>query len=141
MFAAKEFIFIDEPVYRYRLLGGESKYTLRKTIDFLSGVIDNLKFAKENNLAKLYCLSSHRLNTEGSFMAIHNLGNDINCELLNKMIQANNMVDIKWLKSNGYGIQEPFVLDYFKYAVDTANKYEKLRTKKILKPLRKIFGK
>lgn len=141
MCAAEDFYFIDEPVYRYRLLGGESKYTLKKTIDFISGVTDNLKFAKENNLAKLYCLSAHRLNAEGSFMAINNISIDENYELLSKLIQADNMVDVDWIKANGYDISEPFVLDYFKYAVDTANKYEKLRNKKMLKPIKRIFGK
>lgn len=139
MFAAKEYYFIDEPVYRYRLIGGESKYTLKKTMDFLCGVMDNLNFAKENNLAKLYCLSAHRLNTEGSFMAINNISNDNNYELLSKLIEACNIVDVKWLKDKGYTLSEPFVLDYFKYAVDTAKKYERLRNKKMIKPLIKMF--
>lgn len=141
MFAAKEYYFIDEPVYRYRLISGESKYTLKKTIDFISGVTDNLKFAKENNLAKLYCLSTHRLNTEGSFMAIQNLYCENNEQILAKLIEANQVVDTKWLKETGYEIQEPFVMDVFKYAVDTAEKYEKLRNNKILKPIKRILKK
>ena len=140
MATAKKFYTVNESVYRYRLLNDCSKYTIKKTIDFLCGVMDNLSFAKEQNLAKLYCLSAHRLNTEGSFMAIQNLYNEGNEVLLAKLIEVNQFVDVKWLKENGYDMQSPFVLDVFKYAVETAGKYEKLRKKKILKPIKKILG-
>lgn len=141
MFAAKEFYFIDEPVYRYRLISNPSKYTIKKTVDMLNGIMDNLRFSRENGLAKLHCLSAFRLNTEGSFMATQNLyskGNDL---LLAKLIEANQTVDVKWLKEKGYEIQEPFVLEVFKYAVETAGKYESLRNKKSLKIARKLLGK
>ena len=74
-------------------------------------------------------------------MAIHNLYDEDNTLLLAKLIEASNAVDVKWLKENGYELPEPFVLDVFKYAVDTAKKYESLRNKKIFKPIRKILGK
>lgn len=138
MAAAKEFYFVNEPVYRYRFLDDSSKYTIKKTIDFLCGIVDNLDFAKTNNYAKLYCLSAHRLNTEGSFMAIQNLYNEGNEVLLAKLIEANRAVDVKWLKENGYELPEPFVLDVFKYLVNTAEKYERLRNKRIFKPIKKI---
>ncbi len=141
MYYAKEFCFVDEPVYDYRLIASETKYTIRKTVDFLCGIVDNLRFSRENGLAKLHCLSAFRLNTEGSFLAIQNLYSEGNEDLLSKLIEANQAVDTNWLKENGYDIPEPFVLDVFKYAVDTAAKYEKLRNKPILKPLRKVFGK
>lgn len=136
MYAAEKYYFIDEPVYRYRLLPMSSKYTIKKTLDMLSGVMDNLIFSRENGLAKLHCLSAHRLNKEGSFMAIRNLNDENRDELLFKLIQASNMVDVQWLKENGYQLPEPFVLDVFKYAVDTAGKYEKLRNNKALKLFR-----
>lgn len=141
MFSAKKYFFIDEPVYRYRLIASNSKYTMEKTIDMLDGIMDNLRFSKDNGLAKLHCLSAHRLNTEGSFMAIQNLYNEENEKLLAKLIEANQAVDVNWLKESGYELKEPFVLDVFKYAVDTAGKYEKLRNKRIIKPIRKILGK
>lgn len=141
MFAAKEYFFVDEPVYRYRLIASSSKYTIKKTIDMLEGVMDNLKFSRENGLVKLHCLSAHRLNTEGSFMAIQNLYSEENEKLLAKLIEANQAVDVKWLKENGYKFKEPFVLDVFKYAVNTAEKYENLRNKRFIKPIRKILGK
>ena len=141
MTVADEFFFVDKPVYRYRLINSSAKYSMKKTIDMLSGVMDNLSFSREKGLAKLHYLSALRLNTEGSFMAIRNLYVEDNTLLLAKLIEASNAVDVKWLKENGYELPEPFVLDVFKYAVDTAKKYEELRNKKILKPIRKILGK
>ena len=136
MHAAGQYYYIDEPVYRYRLLPISSKFSLIKTLDFLDGVMDNLSFSRENGLAKLHSLSAIRLNTEGSFMAIRNLYDADNTRLLAKLIEANQAVDVKWLKENGYALPEPFVLDVFKYAVDTAGKYEKLRNNKALKLFR-----
>lgn len=141
MFAAKEYFFIDEPVYRYRLIASSSKYTVKKTVDMLDGLMDNLRFSRQNGLAKLHCLSAHRLNTEGSFMATQNLYSKENDLLLSKLIEATASVDVNWLKQNGYSLQEPFVPEVFRYAVETAEKYEKLRNKKIVKPIRKILGK
>lgn len=141
MYYGERFYFVDEPVYRYRMVPSNAKVSIGKTLNFLKGVLDNLFFSRENGLAKLHCLSALRLNTEGSFMAIHNLYDADNTMLLSKLIEANQAVDVKWLKENGYEIPEPFVLDVFKYAVDTAGKYEKLRNKKVLKSIRKILGK
>lgn len=136
MYAAKEYFFIDEPVYRYRLLASGSKYTIKKTVDMLDGLMDNLRFSRENGLAKLHFLTAHRLNSEGSFMAIQNLYGEESELLLSKLIEATTSVDVKWLKQNGYNLQEPFVPEVFKYAVDTAKKYEKLRNNKALKLFR-----
>ena len=141
MFAGKEYYFTDEPVYRYRMVGGASKYTLKKTIDMLTGVMDNLRFSRENDLPKLYCLSANRLNKEGSYMAIQNLYEPENEMLLAKLIEANQAVDVKWLKEKGFDFPDPFVLDAFKYAVDTAGKYENLRDKKLAKLVRKLVRK
>ena len=71
-------------------------------------------------------------------MAIRNLYDADNAVLLSKLIEANNAVDVNWLKENGYELPDPFVLDVFKYAVDTAKKYENIRNNKIFKLLRGI---
>ena len=138
MAVAGEYFFIDELVYRYRLLPVSSKCTLKKTIDMLSGIIDNLRFSRENDLPKLHCLSAHRLNTEGSFMAIQNLYDKDNRKLLSKVIEATNAVDVKWLNENGFEFPDPFVPDVFQHTVETAAKYEQLRNKGLIKLLRKI---
>ena len=139
MYAANEYFFIDESVYRYRLLPSSSKISMKKTLDMLDGIVDNICFAKENGLVKLYYLTALRMKNEVSYMAIHNLFDDADNELLYKLIRANSLVDVEWIKHNGYDIDEPFVLDVFKYAVETAGKYEELRKKKILKPIRILF--
>ena len=145
MIAAKCFYFVDYYTYGYRRTFQDEftqiKWTLPKTIDMISGMIDNLVIAKDNSLAKLYYITVNRLNSEGSYVAIKNLNDSNINELLSVLIKANSMIDIKWLKENGYELPDPFVLDVFKYAVDTAKKYEDLRNKKILKPIRKILGK
>ena len=135
MHTAQEYFCIDKPVYRYRLLMDSSKYTMKKTIDLLKGIMDNMLYSRENGLAKLYCLTVFRLNTEGSFMAIKNLFNEENEVLLAKLIEVNQAVDTIWLKENGFSLPEPFVLDVFKYSVDTAQKYESIRKFKIVKLL------
>lgn len=141
MVAANSYFFVNKPVYRYRLLGSNSKFAMQKTLDMLDGMMDNLRFSKEKGLAKLHCLTANRLNTEGSFMAIQNLYQNKNDLLLAKLIQANQMVDVRWLIASGFDVQEPFVLEVFKYAVETAGKYEKFRNKNVFMPIRKILGK
>lgn len=141
MAAADTYYFVDEPIYLYRLLGGSSKYTTKKTMDMLDGVMENLLFSRKQGLAKLHYLSACRLNAEGSFMATHNLFGPERDALLAKLIKANLAPDIGWLKENGFSIEEPFVLDVFKYAVDTAGKYERLRNRQPLKTVRKMLGK
>ena len=53
-------------------------------------------------------------------------------------MKANLAVDVQWIKENGYNIQDPFVIDVFKYAIDTAEKYEKLRQSPVFKLFRKV---
>ena len=112
--------------------------TVKKTVDMLCGIMDNLRFSRENGLAKLHCLTAHRLDKEGSFMAVRNLYSEENELLLAKLMEANMAVDVKWIKENGFEIKEPFVLEAFKYAVSTAEKYEKLRNKGIFKFIRRF---
>lgn len=138
MYYAGKYFYINELIYCYRLVPSNAKTTINKTLDFLKGVSDNLNFSRDHNLPKLHRLSAYRLNTEGSFMAIRNLYDKDNTLLLAKLIEASNAVDVKWLKENGYELLEPFVLDVFKYAVDTAKKYENIRNNKIFKLLRGI---
>ncbi len=143
MTAAGKYGFLDEPVYRYRIIPSASKYTMKKTLDMLQGIMDNLAFSRENGLAKLHYLSALRLDHEGSFMAEKNLfGDEPEREsLLYKMIQANSRVDAKWLKENGFQIQDPFVMEAFQYTLELAKKYDSVRNKKIVKAFKRLIGK
>lgn len=138
MFAAKQFYMLNEHVYRYRYIDEDEKYTLKKTMDQLQGVIDNLVFSKKHNLPRLHYVSAIRLNTECGYMVSRNLDSPEKYTMIRKLIDANSLVDEQWLKENGIMIK-PFVLDFFKYSVETSLKYEKLRNKKIVKLLRKMI--
>lgn len=138
MFKAGKYFFINESVYRYRLIGDSSKYTVKKTVDMLCGIIDNLEFSRNNDLSKLHCLTAYRLDKEGSFMAIKNISDKNRDELIAKFIQATSKVDVKWLNDSGFDFPDPFVPEVFEYALDTAAKYEDLRNNKILRAMRKI---
>ena len=139
MFAAKSFYMVDDYVYRYRYLPKEEKYTWKKTIDQLQGVMDNLLFSKENNLSKLHFVSAVRLDTESSYMASKNVDSPHIEEILRKMIEANALVDQGWLIQENLPIKRPFISEFFRYLLKATNKYEKLRNKKALKAFRKIF--
>lgn len=145
MIAAETFYYLNTYVYCFRRVFGAKdahrKWSIDNVIDMLEGLIENLSVSRDKNLAKLHFLTTNRLNTEGSFLAIQNLYSNKNEALLAKLIEANQAVDVKWLKESGYEISEPFVLDVFKYAVITAEKYESLRNRRIIKAIRKIIGK
>ena len=145
MIASSSFYFVDSYTYCYRRTFqekySEMKWTMPKAIDMIKGMTENLELSRKNSLAKLHYITANRINHEGSYVAIRNFDNKEIDELLYLLIKANQTVDVKWLNQNGYNITDPFVLSVFKYAVDTTNKYEKLRNKKILKPLKRIVRK
>ena len=145
MITAERFYYVDFPTYCFRrvFMAEVTKYkwNTNNAIDMINGITTNLVVSQKYGLAKLHYITANRLNQEGSFMAINVLKNEVNCNVLYALIEANHAVNVKWLKENGYELPEPFVLDVFKYAVDTAGKYEQLRNKKILKLIRKILGK
>lgn len=140
MFESKRFYMLNDCVYRYRYIDNEEKYTLKKTMDQLQGVMDNLVFSKVHNLPKLHYISAVRLNTECGYMVSKNLESSEKYNMIRKLIDANALVDEEWLNDEGIMIK-PFVLDFFKYVVETAGKYEKLRNKRIIKPIRRLLGK
>lgn len=142
MITAERFYYVDFPTYCFRrvFMAEVTKYkwNTNNAIDMINGITTNLVVSQKYGLAKLHYITANRLNQEGSFMAINVLKNEVNCNVLSALIEANHAVNVKWLKENGYELPEPFVLDVFKYAVETAKKYEDLRNNKILKLLRGI---
>lgn len=133
MIAAERFYALDEPVYLYRQLPGAAKLTPRKTIDFLYGIMDNLRISKDNGLARLHYITAERLNREGSYMALHNMESPEIKEILHMFIRAAAMVDDEWLKREGYLSSDPYLPEVFDYALSTSNKYEKLRKNAVLR--------
>lgn len=135
MIAAKRFYALDEPVYLYRQLPEAAKLTAEKTLDFLEGIMDNLRVSKESNLAQLHYITAERLNTEGSYMALHNLESYHMKKILVSFIRATAMVDTEWLEEEGYLASMWYLPEVFNYTVTTAAKYEKLRKNKYLRLL------
>ena len=68
-------------------------------------------------------------------MITKNLYDEKRNELLSMLIHASSLVDAEWLKENGYSDMYPYVPEVFEYAADTAEKYEKLRSNKLLQNL------
>ena len=140
MSASETYFFLDEPVYRYRILPNNNKYTMKKTIDLLEGLKDNLRFSKDNNLPKLHYLSACRLDKEASFMAIKNYFTDDeeSYKLIYSLLQASSLVDQDWLNENGYNLKNPFVIDAIKHLYTSAKKYETLRNRRSFKAIKKM---
>ncbi len=137
MIAGGDFYVTDCEVYCYRMVYDKAKYENSKTMDFLSGLTDNLKASRENNMAKLHYLTAMRLYQDASFMATQNLFEADALKLIEKMIKVIALVDIEWLKSEGYNLPEPFVPEVFQYAISTAGKYERIRKNKFIRLLGK----
>ena len=140
LYSAGEYAFFDKPVYRYRIIDNDTKYTLKKAIDMLSGIMDNLSFSREHELAKLHYLSARRLNNDAAYMSIKSLYSDDEGtnDLFLKLIQANNLVDAVWLKKSGYDIEERYVNETLRYTYQLAKKYEKFRNHKMIKLLKRL---
>lgn len=62
--AAEKFYAITDIVYCYRLGHQSFQWSIDRQLALLSGLADNLKFSKENNLAKLHLLTLMRLEQE-----------------------------------------------------------------------------
>ena len=141
MAAAGKFYMTECESYCYRMVPSEAKYSVKNTVDFLLGLIDNIEFSKQNDLAKLHYLCAKRLDREGSFMATRNLFDSGAKQIISLLIKAVASIDTRWLKERGYELPEPFVPEVFDYVISAAGKYEKLRQNKILRIAGKLTGK
>ena len=139
MAAAGRFYRLAEPTYVYRAVSSPAKLSCVKTLDMMKGMTDNLSFSRQNGLAKLHCLTAHRLDHEVSYMLIHNLEQDRFDELLSYYIGALSKIDTQWLKQEGCPLPEPFVPELFGYMRDTTRKYERLRKRRIVQFFSKLI--
>lgn len=141
MIAAGRFYAADCESYCYRMVPNEGKYSVKSTVDFLSGLMDNLTVSRQHGLAKLHFLCAMRLDREGSFMATKNLYDPEHKQIFAQLIRAAALVDTDWLREEGYPLPEPFVPEVFEYMVCTAEKYEKIRQNKAVRAAKRILGK
>jgi len=140
MIAAERFYALDEPVYLYRQLPETAKLTAAKTLDFLRGIMDNLRISKENNLAQLHYVTAERLNAEGSYMALHNLESSEMKEIISSFIKATALVDVEWLREEGFVQSASILPELFEYLLSTSVKYERLRKNVVLRSVLGIWS-
>lgn len=74
MYVAGQFCFVDKALYVYRTPNVSSRFHIKNTVDLLQGLLDNLKFASENNLNKLFRNTVKRVEEEYADIICQNLG-------------------------------------------------------------------
>lgn len=140
MVAAQKIYIMNAPVYRYRQLSGVGKYTSVKTIDFLQGIMDNLRISRQNNLARLHYITAVRLDKEGSYMISKNVGDSRRAEIIRMLMKASSMVDVTWLRSEGYNISEDYYPEVLDYVFSTTVRYERMRKNSCMRILLGVFN-
>lgn len=75
MYMSKEFYAIPKLTYLLRCEHKTINWTKDKKLDLLNGIKDNLNFAKEHNLEKLYYLTCERLNQHSYVFVFSDLFN------------------------------------------------------------------
>lgn len=109
MITAGTFYAIKQVVYCYRKNDAKLVWTKEKLIDMLNGIKDNLIYAKENNLAKLYYLNISRLNKDYlntilSFIVPENK------DVLIKLLEIQNLVDERLISEALHGEITQFII-------------------------------
>ncbi len=91
LYKIRKFVLVDTYLYCYRVADPEVRFDYKKTLDLLYGLIDNLTFAKENNLEALFQNTIYRLEYEYRNIILKNIDlNDL--EILKLLIQANQII-------------------------------------------------
>lgn len=91
MYYAKQFVIADTYLYCYRRPEVPARFTPERIMDLLNGIIDNLLFAKENNLDKLFEQTQKRLEYEYGGMIYHNISGKSK-EILGLLLKANQII-------------------------------------------------
>lgn len=103
MYHAKQFVVADTYLYCYRRPEMTARFTAERVIDLLKGLTDNLEFAKEHNLDKLFIRTKNRLEYEYGGMIYHNISKK-SIEILKLLLKANEVISEK-LEEEAYIIR------------------------------------
>ena len=105
-------------------------------IDLVKGMWDNLRYAKEYQLIKLYELTFHRLN-KGSEreLQLGLMDYDDNRQLFYLLMRVNADIDWELLSLDGFCLLSPLEIVYDEY-----RKYERLRKKKQIRILKLLIN-
>lgn len=88
---AQKFVLADVYLYCYRVPNAVQRGGTDKTVDLLSGLIDNLKYAVENKLEELFDNTVKHINYENRFLISFDLQqNDI--RIIEKLIEATHII-------------------------------------------------
>lgn len=101
MQAAEKFGFINKALYVYRAPNVLSRFHTGNVVDLLRGLLDNLQFALEHNLNKLFAHTVERIEDEYADVICHNLS----IESLACLIEINNF--IKNSKADAQYVMKP----------------------------------
>lgn len=73
MYFAQLFVMADTSLYCYRSPNLVSRFTQNNLIDMLNGLQDNIRFAIEHNLKKLFYITINRLEGDYTYIILYNL--------------------------------------------------------------------
>lgn len=88
LFFAGQFTIVDTYLYCYRVPDVSARFNYAKMKDLLKGLRDNLQFASDNDLDKLFRKSLERLEYEYISIILHNLSKD-DIETMELLLEIN----------------------------------------------------
>lgn len=103
LFAAQQFTIVDTYLYCYRVPDVAARFNYNKMKDLLKGLRDNLLFASEQNLDKLFTKTLERLEYEYASIICHNISKD-NVEAMELLLEINRSVK-EYLSNTNYIIR------------------------------------
>lgn len=103
LYQAGRIVKVDTCLYYYRVPVASERFSERKTIDLLKGLMDNLSFAQENHLNRLFKNTMCRLEYEYADIIYKNITPD-SLEILELLVQINHIVE-RQMEGQGYVIR------------------------------------
>lgn len=133
MYHSKKFAMADTQLYCYRAPNLIQRMSQEKVIDLLKGLKDNLNFAKEHGLDKLFAETMQKLEYDYLYMVMHNMSREIsgnNKEMFLLLLSMNQL-------ARDYYNDEAFLLRILQMLMTNAasycEEYEELLIRKIQK--------
>ena len=133
MYHSKRFAMADTQLYCYRAPNLIQRMNQEKVIDLLKGLKDNLNFAKEHGLDKLFAETMQKLEYDYLYMIMHNMSAEIsgnNKEMFFLLLSINKL-------AQDYYNDEAFLLRILQMLMTNAasycEEYEELLIRKLQK--------
>ncbi len=124
MCAAGKFCFIDKALYVYRAPNVMSRFHENNVVDLLSGLIDNLQFAIEHNLMKLFMHTIERIEYEYADVICHNL----NAKSLALLLRID-----QFIRANG--VDTGCLIKPLRMVLESVKELEALRKEELVRKL------